>query len=174
MREAFESESAQTGKDRLLITMAVPASLEYAEKGFDVESLNRDLDFFNLLTYDYHSSYEPAVNHHSPLFRPNDVSEFDFRAELNIDATVKFYIGAGASRDKLVLGIPTYGRSYQLVNPQAHEVGSPTEGPGEKGEGTKEDGYLAYYEVRNIPLRHHGASFEPTFRKGNKTSDIFC
>ena len=60
MREAFESEAAQTGKDRLLITMAVPASLEYAEKGFDVESLNYDLDFFNLLTYDYHSSYEPG------------------------------------------------------------------------------------------------------------------
>lgn len=32
MREAFESESRATGKDRLLITMAVPASLEYAGK----------------------------------------------------------------------------------------------------------------------------------------------
>ena len=93
-----------------------------------------------------------AVNHHSPLFRPNDVSEFDFRAQLNIDATVKFYLGAGASRDKLVLGIPTYGRSYNLVNPLAHEIGSPTEGPGDKGEGTKEDGYLAYYEVSGLVI----------------------
>ena len=63
------------------------------------------------------------------------------------DTTVKFYIKQGASRDKLVLGIPTYGRSYQLVNPDAHEIGSPTDGPGKKGPGTKEDGYLAYYEV---------------------------
>ena len=55
MREAFELEAKQTGKDRLLITMAVPASLEYAGKGFDIKTLNQALDFFNLLTYDYHS-----------------------------------------------------------------------------------------------------------------------
>ena len=79
------------------------------------------------------------------------------------DTTVKFYIKQGASRDKLVLGIPTYGRSYQLVNPDAHEIGSPTDGPGKKGPGTKEDGYLAYYEVikdlsihlDNIKVSHH-------------------
>ena len=46
-----------------------------------------------------------------------------------------------------MLGIPTYGRSYTLLNPNAHEIGSPTDGPGEQGKGTKEDGYLAYYEV---------------------------
>ena len=132
MREAFESESEKTGRERLLITMAVPASLEYAAQGFDIKTLDRNLDFFNLLTYDYHSSYEPAVNHHSPLFRPKDVSEFDFRANLNIDATIRFYVKSGASRDKLVLGIPTYGRSYTLLNPDAHVTGSPTDGPGEQ------------------------------------------
>lgn len=98
MRIAFEDEAERTGKDRLLITMAVPASLEYTAKGFDVRTLNSYLDFFNLLTYDYHSSYEPSTNHHSPLFRPSDVSEFDFRADLNIDSTIKFYIKSGASR----------------------------------------------------------------------------
>ncbi len=61
---------------------------------------------------------------------------------------MRYFIGHGASRSKLVLGIPTYGRSYQLVNPDAHQTGSPTDGPGEQGKGTKEDGYLAYYEVR--------------------------
>ena len=69
MREAFEDEARKTGKERLLISMAVPASLEYAGQGYEIASLDRDLDFFNLLTYDYHSAQEPAVNHHSPLFR---------------------------------------------------------------------------------------------------------
>ena len=61
MREAFELEAKQTGKDRLLITMAVPASLEYAGKGFDIKTLNQALDFFNLLTYDYHSGKKNTV-----------------------------------------------------------------------------------------------------------------
>lgn len=84
MREAFESEAEKTGQDRLLITMAVPASTDYAAKGFDIRSLNKFLDFFNLLTYDYHSSFETSTNHHSPLFRPREFSEYDYRADLNI------------------------------------------------------------------------------------------
>ena len=149
MREAFQSEADKTGKERLLISMAVPASLEYAGKGYAIDRLNEALDFFNLLTYDYHAAQEPAVNHHSPLFRPDDWSEYDFRKDLNIDATVRFYLENGATRDKLVLGIPTYGRSFTLANPDVHEIGSPATAPGEAGSGTKEDGYLAYYEICN-------------------------
>ena len=62
------------------------------------------------------------------MYRPREWSDFDFRADLNIDTTIQFYIKSGASRNKLVLGIPTYGRSYTLVNPDAHEIGSPTDG----------------------------------------------
>lgn len=47
----------------------------------------------------------------------------------------------------MVLGIPTYGRSYTLYNPEANEIGAPADGPGDMGEATRENGYLAYYEV---------------------------
>ena len=52
MREAFESESRSTGKDRLLITMAVPASLEYAGKvGITIED---NLDLLQKYSYRTH------------------------------------------------------------------------------------------------------------------------
>jgi hypothetical protein len=54
----------------------------------------------------------------------------------------------------LVLGIPTYGRSYTLYNPLATEIGSPADGPGEQGDATREKGYLAYYEVFPLILSY--------------------
>lgn len=63
------------------------------------------------------------------------------------DYSIKYYLKAGADRDKLVLGIPTYGRSYTLINEESTELGAPSEGPGEQGDATREKGYLAYYEV---------------------------
>lgn len=54
----------------------------------------------------------------------------------------------GADRDKLVLGIPTYGRSYTLLNEDVTDIGAPTDGPGAQGDATREKGYLSYYEVR--------------------------
>ncbi|XP_031766318.2 mucin-5AC isoform X3 [Galleria mellonella] len=147
LREEFEKESEKTGKPRLLLTMAVPAGIEYIQKGFDVKTLNKYLDWMNLLTYDYHSAFEPAVNHHAPLFPLEEPNEYSTDNELNIDYTIKFYIENGADPNKLVLGIPTYGRSYTLFNPDAVEIGSPADGPGEQGDATREKGYLAYYEI---------------------------
>ncbi|CAG0912973.1 unnamed protein product [Notodromas monacha] len=187
-RTAFDREAAKSKKDRLLLTMAVPAGRDYIDRGYDIPKLNKYLDFFNLLTYDYHSAFEPQANHHAPLYIRRGLSDFDSKAELNIttlrrkrnsdwggkecvknqaylyyskegtltnwsqldwvdDFTIRYYIEEGADRDKLVLGIPSYGRSYTLFNPESHEMGSPAEGPGEIGKYTREKGYMAFYEI---------------------------
>ncbi|KAG5679148.1 hypothetical protein PVAND_008739 [Polypedilum vanderplanki] len=147
LREEFDREHQKTGRPRLLLTMAVPAGFEYIDKGYDVPKLNKYLDWFNLLSYDYHSAYEPAVNHHAPLYPIEEENEYSFDNDLNINATINYYIKSGADRDKLVLGIPTYGRSYTLFNPESNEIGAPADGPGDQGDATREKGYLAYYEI---------------------------
>lgn len=63
---------------------------------------------------------------------------------------MQFYLNEGADRDKIVLGIPTYGRSFTLLNEDATDIGSPTDGPGAQGDATREKGYLAYYEVSKL------------------------
>jgi len=41
LREEFNRESSKTGRSRLLLTMAVPAGIEYIDKGYDIPELNK-------------------------------------------------------------------------------------------------------------------------------------
>lgn len=84
LRDEYDREHQKTGRPRLLLTMAVPAGFEYIDKGYDVPKLNKYLDWFNLLSYDYHSSYEPSVNHHAPLYPIEEENEYSFDNDLNI------------------------------------------------------------------------------------------
>lgn len=43
--------------------------------------------------------------------------------------------------------MPTYGRSFTLVNAGQNNVNSPSSGGGEAGKYTGEAGFMAYYEV---------------------------
>ena len=59
---------------------------------------------------------------------------------------VRHWLDQGCPPEKLVLGIPTYGRSFALAS-DSIAVGSPASGPGTKGPFTNEPGFLAYYEI---------------------------
>lgn len=62
------------------------------------------------------------------------------------DYAVGYMLRLGAPAKKLVMGIPTFGRTFTLTSSEAG-VGAPTSGPGIAGQFTKEEGILAYYEV---------------------------
>lgn len=44
--------------------------------------------------------------------------------------------------------MPTYGRSFTLVDPAKFDIGAPASGGGTAGKYTSEAGFMAYYEVR--------------------------
>lgn len=91
LRAEFEREFEKTGRSRLLLTMAVPAGIEYIDKGYDIPKLNKYLDWFNVLTYDFHSSHEPSVNHHAPLYSLEEESEYNYDSELNIVRNISYF-----------------------------------------------------------------------------------
>ncbi|XP_022662471.1 flocculation protein FLO11-like isoform X1 [Varroa destructor] len=146
LREAFDAEKTN-GKDRLLLSVAVPAGKDYIDQGFDVKTISDYADFLNILTYDYHTAFEAVINHHAPLRARDGLKEWDDENTLNIDWTVTYYLKKGAPANKLILGIPTYGRSFTLSNADETDLDSPASGPGQQGEATREKGYLAYYEI---------------------------
>nr|XP_031529212.1 chitotriosidase-1 isoform X3 [Vicugna pacos] len=145
LASAFRQEAQTAGKARLLLSAAVPAGRRCMEAGYEVDKIAQNLDFISLMAYDFHGSWEKTTGHNSPLYQRQ--GESDAAAELNVDSAVQRWLRKGTPADKLILGMPTYGRSFTLASSLDTGVGALATGPGTPGPFTKERGLLAYYEI---------------------------
>ena len=73
----------------------------------DIAAMDKYVDYVNIMTYDL----DEAPNHHSALDDP--------RAYKDCNRAVKAYLDAGVAANKLVLGIPFYGRHSWSQSPTA-------------------------------------------------------
>ncbi|XP_006834283.1 PREDICTED: chitinase-3-like protein 1 [Chrysochloris asiatica] len=138
------SKEAQSGKEQLLLSAAFPAGKVNIDIGYDVPQLSQYLDFINLMTYDFHGAWRDITGHHSLLHKDQDSLSSD--RYFNVEYAVGYMLSLGAPANKLVMGIPTYGRSFTLASSMTG-FRAPTSGPGTEGHFTKEKGMLAYYEI---------------------------
>lgn len=145
LRVAFEGEAKTSGQPRLLLTAAVPASFEAIAAGYDVPEISKYLDFINVMTYDFHGQWERQVGHNSPLFSLESAS--GHQKKLTVEYSAREWVKQGAPKEKLLIGMPTYGRSFTLVNETQFDIGAPASGGGAVGKFTNEAGFLSYYEV---------------------------
>lgn len=76
----------------------------------------------------------------------------------------------GVSPEKLIMGVPTYGRTFQLLRASNNGLQAESVGPGSAGKYTKQAGFLAYYEVmvERAPVSQLGA-LNPNEAKNNDT-----
>ena len=89
------------GQDKLL-TMASVASAEYV----DFRAILNDIDFVNIMSYDMAN----APRHHSTLYRAS------ISGRLTCDDAVKAHIDSGVPANRLVLGMPFYGRGGKILS----------------------------------------------------------
>lgn len=66
---------------------------------------------------------------------------------LSQNFTMHYYMQKGASRRKLIMGVPMYGQSFSLVEHAGAGLGAPAYAGGEAGDETRARGFLAFYEV---------------------------
>jgi GH18 family chitinase len=64
-----------------------------------------------------------------------------------------FVFYSGTPPEKLVLGVPFYGRTFNLANPNVNGVRAPSTGAGLGGPYTVTSGFMGYNEVSFIDLR---------------------
>lgn len=71
------------------------------------------VDFINVMAYDYHSYqwYFPITGPNSPLF--SSKSDVGFFQNLNINGSIQYWISKGMPKEKILLGMPTYGHSFK-------------------------------------------------------------
>jgi chitinase len=96
-----------------LLTIAAPAGPKVI-RNLEVEKIHRHLDWINLMTYDFHGAWSTLTNFNAPLYPSKDdpTPDEDVRKRFNVDAAAKAYLAAGVPAEKVVVGVPFYGRGW--------------------------------------------------------------
>lgn len=139
MREAFDPHG-------YLLTAAMSPGKDKIDKAYYIKELNELFDFMNIMAYDYHGGWENFFGHNAPLYpRPEDVEPLMIYFTVNY--TMNYYLQHGATLDKLVMGIPFYGRSWTIEDRTKVKLGDPAKGMSPAGFITGEEGTLIYNEL---------------------------
>ncbi|CAL8130787.1 unnamed protein product [Orchesella dallaii] len=142
LREAFN----RAGKGYLL-TAAVTPNTKTVEIAYEVPEIARDLDFINVMCYDYHGFWDghEFTGHNTPLYRhPRDE---EFEPFYNANDTVTYWLQAGLPKEKLIMGMALYGRGFTLAKSEDHGLYAPTNGGIPQGPYTKQAGIWGYNEI---------------------------
>ncbi len=110
LRAALDAAGAADGK-RYLATIAAGADEKFLLDSGRVSAWLRELaaslDWINLMSYDYHGSWERVAGLNAPLRHdPADP------AGANVEASVKRLLENGIPARKITLGIPFYGKGW--------------------------------------------------------------
>ncbi|XP_036894689.1 oviduct-specific glycoprotein [Sturnira hondurensis] len=137
---AFQKEAQLTLRPRLLLSAAVSGDPHIIQRAYNVPHLGRLLDFISVLTYDFHGSWEKFTGHNSPLLSlPGDPKSSAH--------AMNYWRELGAPSEKLLMGFPTYGRTFHLHQASENWLQAEALGPASPGKYTKQPGFLAYYEI---------------------------
>lgn len=103
-----------------VLTVAV-GSVEFsASLSYDIPSVAAIVDFINLMTYDLHGSWDGKTGINAPLYALSGDNQ-----QLSVDAAVKYWLKNGCPSNKLVVGLPLYGRSFTLNDANNNGVNAP-------------------------------------------------
>lgn len=98
------------------------------------DAITRYVDFINPMCYDYHGGWEPTVTGaHAALY--------DQHSNLSTEYGIRTWKQDGVVSGKIVMGMPAYGRTWQLQDPNEHGIGAPANGTGPGG------GMMTYSDI---------------------------
>ncbi|CAN4084426.1 unnamed protein product [Withania somnifera] len=146
-RVAINTEAGNS-RSTLLLTAAVSGSPRVNGSIYPVQSLAKNLDWINLIAYDFYGpSWSPSqTNSHAQLFDPvNHVSGSD---------GINQWIQEGVPPQKVVLGIPFYGYAWRLNNTNIHGLRAPAIGKSD----VYDDPWMRYSQIMDFIVQHRATT----------------
>ncbi|GAA4296314.1 glycoside hydrolase family 18 protein [Aestuariibaculum suncheonense] len=112
IRELLEIEGKRDNTHYLL-SIASGADQSYIDHT-DLGKAQEYLDFINVMCYDFYHGWFYQTGHHANIY-PSDGEKFDGNSG---QQAIKRHLEAGVPANKLVMGVPFYGRMWEKVNPE--------------------------------------------------------
>ncbi|KAF2317077.1 hypothetical protein GH714_011574 [Hevea brasiliensis] len=135
---AIEYESL-SGQPRLLLAAGVYFApsffLSDVYREYPTDAISKYVDFLNVMCFDYHGKWNTSVTAEHALL-------YDKSTNISTSYGISSWIEAGVPAEKLVMGLPLYGRTWQLLDPEVHGIGAPA-----VGVGPGEDGFMPYIDI---------------------------
>ena len=102
------------------LSIAAPAGFDKV-RHLECEKLGEILDFVNVMTYDLRGAWDLShTGHHAPLFsNPAEPNSAEIVEKYTVDWALQEYLRQGVPADKLVMGVPFYGRGWGGVSSSA-------------------------------------------------------
>ncbi|WP_426088698.1 glycoside hydrolase family 18 protein [Janthinobacterium sp. PSPC1-1] len=187
LRSAFDQAGKQAAGRHYLITIAAGAHASLSDDSDDSDAapgwivrLAAQLDWVNLMTYDYRGVWDVESGQLAPLYA--DPADPQRDKQLYADATVTRFLRAGVPAAKLVLGVPFYGYGWKqcAAGPRSDGLYQPCQGAASGNDATPtftyrhllEQGYLVDGEgARGFRRYWNGASQVPYLY--NRDSGVF-
>lgn len=125
----------------------------------DVPSIKNYVDFITLAAFDV---YTPFRNPKEADYVAPTLSVTDRNVEENVDFVSTYLVANGFAGNKIVVGLPTYGRAWKIEK-DATITGAPpvaTNGAAPEAVQTRTAGLLSYPEICNILLNDNNKNLK--------------
>ncbi|MGC4879190.1 glycoside hydrolase family 18 protein [Micromonospora sp. DT43] len=126
------------------LTAFLPANPATMDAGYEGRKIFKYLDFGTVQGYDFHGGWEAVANQQSALRVPAGSPD---NPDFSVEVAIGGWLTRGAPRDKLVLGIPYYGRGWTGVTGGGNGLFQPAAGP---APATYEAGYEDYKQLKTL------------------------